>query len=108
MKVFILEDSKDRFEFLKKFHKKDIIYWSKTVPDAIKTFKKFEPFDLILLDHDLGDELDPCIGNGVEFAKFLAEQRTDSQIIIHSINVDGAKRMKDYLPDATLIPIYMW
>jgi CheY-like chemotaxis protein len=110
MKIFILEDNEYRLKFIKSFYKvSDTFIWEATVPNAIKAFKKNEPFDLILLDHDLGEEWDPNVGNGTDFAKFLAEHGTGkAQIVIHSMNRAGAERMKSYLPNTEILSIMNW
>ena len=69
---------------------------------------KSSKFDLILLDHDLGEEDDPYIGNGYQFAKYLSNKGIVAEIVIHSLNLDGAKRMNDILPEAKRIPIINW
>jgi hypothetical protein len=110
MKIFVLEDNEYRFNFIKTFYKvSDTFIWETVVPSAIKAFKKNEPFDLILLDHDLGEEYAPSVGNGTDFAKFLADHGIGkAHVIIHSVNNAGAERMKSYLPNAELKSIMLW
>jgi len=109
MKVFILEDNPDRFKFLKKFYTRDTISWAQTYPEAKKIFEMDGPFDLLLLDHDLGEEEDIRVGNGEMFAEYLAGcELNGANIIIHSMNSWGAQRMKHYLPKAELVPIILW
>ena len=110
MKIFVLEDNEYRYNFIKTFYKvSDTFIWEATVSGAIKAFKKNEPFDLILLDHDLGEEYAPGVGNGTDFAKFLADHGTGkAHVIIHSVNNAGAERMKSYLPNAELKSIMLW
>lgn len=66
------------------------------------------PFDLVCLDHDLGDEImvPSGPGTGYEVACWL-EQHPDKQpkyIILHSFNPDGRMRMQQALPKAVCVP----
>ena len=50
-------------------------------------------FDLIFLDHDLGDN-NPC--TGLDVAKMIhTTKNKDSNIVVHSMNVIAADRMYD-------------
>jgi hypothetical protein len=65
-------------------------------------------FDVVFLDHDLcwQDVADPGRehGNGKEAARYLAWMGFRGTVIIHSANEDGAKVMKNCLPQAQLAP----
>lgn len=104
MRTFILEDDSRRMDGFNQVLGYDLTV-AKDVRRAKKLFRRGEPFDLILLDHDLGesDYKDPSreSNNGTEFAKWLASSRTpQGEVIIHSYNPDGAMRMYHTLSPA--------
>lgn len=105
-KVLLLEDSDLRTEWFVK-RVPGIVAVTK-VEDAIAEMLDTQ-FDFMFLDHDLGllDYLG-CIGpegNGLTFAKHLASTAfVSGTIFIHSWNPNGAKAMKDCLPNAVVIP----
>jgi response regulator of citrate/malate metabolism len=105
MKVFILEDDPNRMKTLRGVLISHEIVWSDTVDKAKELFDKEKPFDLILLDHDLGGEIfvDSELPNtGFQFVKFLAENKeaiNNAQIILHTMNRPGAERMHHHLKD---------
>jgi hypothetical protein len=105
MKVFILEDDLNRMETFNKVLKDHRICHAETVEDAKVLFEKEQPFDLILLDHDLGGEMfvnSDLPNTGFQFTKFLAERKASvskSQIIFHTMNRPGAEKMYYYLRD---------
>lgn len=108
MKVFILEDSQHRIDFFKETMSKHKLFVAKDVEKAKDVFEKNKPFDLIMLDHDLGGRVfvNPREENtGYQFAKFLKNQNNKTLIVIHSSNVNAAALMKNILYNAYIIPI---
>lgn len=106
-KILILEDNHDRINTFKEKFKKDDVYFFDNVQEAIKAYDLFAPFDVIFLDHDLDNEIYVPSGDpntGYQFAKFLETKESLPQIIIHSMNVVGAKNIKNILPDAEIVP----
>ena len=73
------------------------VVWVKTASEAIQALQETH-FDVISLDHDLGD--DPEVGDGYEVLQWMEEQvhlygyRPPPQILIHSMNPVGHDRMK--------------
>lgn len=69
-----------------------------TLPDA--------RFTVAYLDHDLGDESgdprseDPDGMTGLDVARWIAANRTDLRIVVHSMNQPAATRMAGVLRDA--------
>lgn len=67
-----------------------------------------EEFDVIYLDHDLDGRVyvpsdEP--NTGYQLAKWIAEYNIPyKEMITHTFNEDGAKRILDVLPDAKWIP----
>lgn len=96
MKVFILEDDPQRMLYLR-----ELLYGADiTHIDSCREAGKFQPpYDLILLDHDLGgrqlQEHEDC---GTTFARLVKNKiNPDATVVIHSYNHDGAQRMWDIL-----------
>ena len=71
--------------------------------------KKNITFDIIFLDHDLGNRIYVDSGDpntGFQVAMFIQNNKICyNEIIVHSMNYWGAKNIKDIIPDARLIPI---
>lgn len=95
MKILILEDSPERiFEFKKRLIGHDVIF-TKDTKECIKLLKT-QKWDLICLDHDLGDVFEqPGEGNGYEVAKWIADHKSYAprKILIHTMNNVGASAM---------------
>jgi len=107
MRVLILEDDparKAQFEELFKDHHVRITSIASTAIDLLMT----ERWDLLSLDHDLGDKVmvESGPGTGYEVAVYLEEfpERKPACIMIHSLNTVGAGRMRQALPEAAMFP----
>lgn len=93
MKIFILEDDPERIRYFR-----ELFYADHTVDVASSCVEvdKFQPpYDLILLDHDLGRrqmaEHEDC---GLTFVRLVKDKLTkDDLVIVHSYNHDGAVNM---------------
>jgi len=99
MRIFILEDDGTRMGlFRETLMGKAVTHWG-SVDNGIKAVTAaYAPFDLFLLDHDLGDPKD--YGDGTQFAELLVKHKiTPRDTIIHSHNPDGAARMQRILED---------
>lgn len=109
MKIFILEDNPERMKFFRWYFsvEKFQIFHADNVFDAEIIYEKEEPFDLLLLDHDLGGEVYVDSNNqntGYQFAKFLiTKDLKNIPLIIHSLNPYGVDNMKSLLPQAHCI-----
>jgi len=99
MKIFVLEDSRERVNWIKgSFYFTDI----DIAMDMCEADNYKGGYDLLMLDHDLGDRqmVDSSDKNtGYEFCKRLVknEQNKKVDIVIHSHNPCGAGAMKNYL-----------
>lgn len=101
MKIFILEDNKDRIDFFKqKFIGHELTIFTDNA--SAEKFVSICPFtfDLVLLDHDLGiKSFVPSTDTdcGYHFVKHVVENDIkcieDAKIIIHSQNTAGARNM---------------
>jgi len=109
MRFFILEDMDIRIEAFKKWYgEQHELVIAKNATEAIDILSKDLNFDVLFLDHDLGDRIfvstkDENTGSTV--AQFLEGKDIRGEIIIHSWNSVGAKNMLSYLPQAKYIPI---
>jgi CheY-like chemotaxis protein len=97
-KIFILEDSEARIEwFREELGNIFDLTITTTSSEAIASYDP--PYDLILLDHDLGGEIyvNPDEGDtGFAFCKFLTStyKEIPCPVVIHSMNHIGAHNMK--------------
>jgi CheY-like chemotaxis protein len=98
--ILILDDSITRQQkFLDKLDWHNDVYFADNAQDAISLLEKYL-FDWAYLDHDLGGD------TGYDVALWLNQNqdRMPKNIVIHSLNPVGAKRMKGVLPQAQVIP----
>ena len=91
MRVFILEDDPARQELLFAKLRGHEIYCIDSCA-WIDTFQP--PYDLILLDHDLGGrQFEEHEDSGTRFAELIQGKTGYARIIVHSYNPAGAERM---------------
>ena len=106
MTILILEDDDGRIEHFKKRFPDDDLHIVKHAQEAIDLLKENE-YDLICLDHDLGDqqmEWDPedC---GMLVPDYLSENPQESaKVIIHSFNTPRAMRMQWQIEGSQYMP----
>lgn len=108
--ILILEDDEDRIKqfkerFFSLFNGKDknliisVIEYARTAKEAIEFLKKTTHYDIIFLDHDLGNRVfvsSDDENTGSEVVRYLVENAnhyTNTKFIIHSFNPLGAKNM---------------
>jgi len=112
MKIFILDDSKERQQVLQPILRELLdgptffIAYSRN--EAIEILENENDFDFIFLDHDLGGRVyvdSQEEDTGFWVAKYIADNDIRSKhIIIHTLNTHGAKNMLTILPQATYVP----
>jgi CheY-like chemotaxis protein len=104
--VFILEDDPTRSEaFAFALQGADVYHLAKDVDEALAKFEP--PYDLVLLDHDLGGEAFVSSGEANTGAGFVRAMNEDEQkkalqgarVVVHSWNPDGALTMLKLLKD---------
>jgi CheY-like chemotaxis protein len=116
-KVLVLEDEAERitafqrhFEMVHK-HRHDVdLHIAKNYREFVEKMQKHSPFDLVMLDHDLGDynamckhdgdPLNPPEFTGVHAARYITEMPLHLRpkaTRIHSWNVHGALTMQTIL-----------
>lgn len=102
MKVFVLEDSPQRkWWFWGRFEGHDL-----TLIDSCEKKDRFDgPYELILLDHDLGGrQMVDHEDSGLAFVKEMKERFVDALVIIHSFNPGGAEAMQQEHPVSFIAP----
>lgn len=109
MKILFLDDMEIRHESFKKCFPDDEVISVKTAKEAIELLEKDLKWDLICLDHDLGDRVfvpSEDENTGYQVAKFLSDKDIKCTIMIHSCNPIGAKNMQLLLPRAKCAPVF--
>lgn len=96
MKIFILEDDAERHAIFWEELKDHDITLAKHVEEGMEKFAP--PYDLYLLDHDLGNRTyvrSEDTNTGYTFLQQLAVKKAmkGAIVVIHSFNYEGAKRM---------------
>lgn len=105
MKIFILDDSHIRQNnFTRLLHKKfdnPEIFRAYSREEAIDIIEEQQRFDIIFLDHDLGEEVyvdSSEYNTGFWVAKYIADNKVGyEQIILHTLNFSGAVLMLNLL-----------
>lgn len=103
MKILILDDREIRHEYFRNKWGKFELTHVYTAKECIEKLEN-NNYDLITLDHDLGDEemVESGPNTGYEVAKWLAQhpEKQPGWIYLHSLNSVGRKNMKFLLPEA--------
>ena len=107
MNILILEDDQERQRIFGRSLIGTNTVIVETAKEAIFALSTHD-WDYLFLDHDLGG-LQMCASGpdtGYEVAEWLAEHadRQPPNIIIHSFNPDGARKMHEALPNSVLAP----
>ena len=105
MNIFLLEDDYARVSWFKMKTIGHVLTVVSTVEDAKQALAEKE-YRLLLLDHDLGGtQMAPSDSNsGYAVAEFIRDRDIPGEVIIHSCNPIGAKRMQDAIGRGTLVP----
>ena len=100
MKIFILEDDATRNAlFFQSLIGHDVTA-ADNVEDAKKLYTEHAPFDVVLLDHDLGGETyvnSAQENTGAAFCRWLTTPEAKVATFVHSYNPEGAKNMMHIL-----------
>ena len=102
--VLILDDDPDRHKAFRKILSDCERYHAYTDLEAFSFLEHYGPFELVCLDHDLGNfsvgeslPLGDLAGSGIDVAEYIAlhleKEKYPKKIIIHSWNAPGALRM---------------
>ena len=104
-RVLILDDDENRHrEFERILHGISLLHVY-TASQAISALRDNAPYDLVCLDHDLGDHENKALainpGTGTEVAQFinlhLERNHYPKRVMIHSWNSVGRLRMADLI-----------
>ena len=103
MKIFILEDNHERIKQFKLSLLRNDLTIAEDVTEALDKFDP--PYDVFLLDHDLGNRTfvstsDDNTGSAFLRNKKVLKALAGKVVIIHSLNPDGAKNMAKAALDA--------
>jgi CheY-like chemotaxis protein len=95
-KIFILEDNHERIEWFKDMFKGNELDITKNAKKAIKQMSK-NRYDIIFLDHDLGEE-DLAL-TGREVARQMKKRKIarDTPVVLHSKNPHNRRKMLRHL-----------
>lgn len=98
-KVLVVDDDVERHVgFLRRLRKHTVVSVG-TYREAIEALERGSPYDVIFLDHDLGERR-----TGFDVAKYLVQEIDrelwPERVIVHSHNPVGALRIRDLLRDA--------
>lgn len=103
MRILVLEDNQDRIEWFKRMYRNHELYITCDLVKA-REFCWEHEFDVIFLDHDLGDFNLAAIekeNTGYGFAKWITIEGIQKYALyyIHSMNPTGANAMQNILKD---------
>lgn len=103
MKIFILEDDYTRRAMFNEVLAGHEVFIAEEIDQAKIVYEANKPFDLLLLDHDLDERFmhEGEANTGYSFVKWLVKTKQDhvKEVVIHSYNPEGAKRMEQALKD---------
>lgn len=109
VRIFILEDSKERIDWFKENLLTNNIDITEDVDVARELLNSFD-YDIIFLDHDLGGRVyvdSKEYNTGATVSKFIHETRNKNvNVIIHSWNENGSKIMSGYLTASKVRSFY--
>ena len=106
-RVLVLDDSPERLEAFAHALEGCRVKLVSTSKAARIALIDEEPFDLVCLDHDLGESMTVRPGDGMEVAQFIAHDMRDKIpwcVLVHSSNVPAAERMESVL-EGSRIPV---
>jgi len=100
-RVLVLDDSFERRKAFAEALERCQVKFVATSKEARIALIDEDLFDLVCLDHDLGES--KAAGSGLEVAEFIARDMRDKiprWVLVHSSNVPAADRMSHELEDA--------
>ena len=113
LRILVLDDDDIRHEWFKEYFKDHEAQHVYTVNGAITALISDPQYDFVFLDHDLNDHKYESTAagmygrtelTGTDVAQFIAEilepAKKPKQVVVHSWNPDGARRMLGLLKDA--------
>jgi CheY-like chemotaxis protein len=108
MRILLLDDDMYRHKAYRQRLIGSVLTGVETSKECIKVLEESEPFDVVLLDHDLGGKIyvPSGPGTGYEVAEWLRDhpEKMPEVVILHTGNERGAHCMLDVLPNALYKP----
>jgi CheY-like chemotaxis protein len=104
-KILIIDDEMSRKQFFSDIFKMHTLRFASNTQKAIDLLKDNNDYDLICLDYDLGME-----NKGSEIVNYILNKEIckDSEILIHSMNPEGAEKMRVMLSGERPIEVYSY
>jgi CheY-like chemotaxis protein len=106
MRILFLDDSEDRRKIVRDFFQPKQFYEfyeASNSKQALELLESKSPFDMVFLDHDLGEDDE---NDGYFVAKYISQMPEDllpDKVVVHSYNTAGAKRMVEVLKSSVLV-----
>ncbi len=103
-RILFLDDSEPRLNQAENVFGEEELYLAQTAETAIRLLSTLSPWDLVMLDHDLGqkvmqDSEDP--GSGMEVVRYIERALPEiKEIVVHSWNPPAANSMRFRLAGA--------
>ena len=107
-RVLVLDDSPERREAFAEALEGCQVRLVATSKAARIALIDEDSFDLVCLDHDLGESKEVQPGNGLEVAEFITRDMRDKiprWVLVHSSNIPAADRMVHELADARVCDV---
>ena len=105
LRILVLDDDRERHNWFERAYADHEVWHVYNVEDLRKRMNQLPRFDLVQLDHDLGES-----ENGLRAADFIAtvleERKRPLKCVVHSWNPSGAQRMLRSLLDGGLLAVY--
>lgn len=103
MRVFVLEDDPDRIRW---FAERLMAHTWDCIQTCHREYAFKPPYDLILLDHNLGGrQMDNSHeDNGLALLGLIKDRIGETPVVIHSYNGPAADRMQREWPSAHIAP----
>ena len=100
LKILVVEDTRERQKILKNLYRDHAWVLAHTARRAVRLLSVFK-FDLISLDYNLagpdcGDSIASSIPDSIN---------SNTRVLIHSMNKQGADKIKNFLPNADYVPV---
>lgn len=113
MRVLFLDDSKDRHKIFKRNTIGIVVDHAYTAQEAISFLEDTSfLYDIIFLDHDLNAETEGDLNDEEEDGRFVAERLAlmkryrEVPVVIHSLNPDGSRIMKNTLASNGFVDLH--
>lgn len=108
MRILFIDDDFNRHKLFQQKLIGSVLTGTETPKECIKILEESDPFDIVMLDHDLFGQAYVPSGpdTGFEVAEWLSAhpEKMPRLVILHTYNEKGAARMLEVLPAAIYKP----